>query len=164
PHRAFRQLFSRHSLQGRTVDRIYKSLLQLPLIDLEQISLAEVNVDDSDRQPAELTVSKEEIFKPAKDVNWIRVKRNTDYLVRCCFRRLQLPSAGRQGRGGQRAFTPRFPKPKSESWYLVLGVQQESDLVGISRVPVINSRHPTQVALQFRTPSEPIGARSERIF
>lgn len=137
--RTLQETFSKFNLQNNIISRLQKSLQQLPLISLETINIATENGEN-------FTIAKEETFKPVNNISWLKLKAKTSYLIRCRFRKKQLGKSRTQ-----KAFCPKFAKPKSESWYLVLGLPESSELVTISRVPIINY-HSTEVQLQFCTP------------
>lgn len=152
PIRALRDILSPYQIHGKIIDRLNKSLLQLPLIELEDIYIAEA--DPIDERSKKIAISKEEIFKSAKEMKWHNLKSDTNYLIECRFLRRPPPGQSRnRSNRNQKAFCPRYHKPKSESWYLVLGIQEQSELVTIARVPVINSKYRNNQVIQFRTPS-----------
>jgi activating signal cointegrator complex subunit 3 len=51
------------------------------------------------------------------------------------------------------AYAPRFPKPKDEGWFAVLGEVDSRDLVAMKRVPYIRGASSAQLA--FFTPESP---------
>lgn len=152
--RNLRNLFAPYHLHSRIIDKLYKSLLQLPLIQLEELYLTEADSSEAG-DPQKLSISKETIFHSAKETTWLTLKPNTEYLLQCRFRKKATPGQGAARSRNQKAFCPRFHKPKSESWYLVLGLQERSELVTMCRVPLIHSAHCSHQALRFRTPSGP---------
>ena len=52
---------------------------------------------------------------------WIEVAADTEYTINVNMRRLNRPKGGDGSHGDRRAFAPKFPKPKDEGWFLVLG-------------------------------------------
>ena len=49
-----------------------------------------------------------------------------------------------------KAFVPRFPKPKDEGWFMVLGEVETKEVVALKRVGYVRSRMNVQLA--FYTP------------
>jgi len=49
-----------------------------------------------------------------------------------------------------KAYTPRFPKPKDEGWWLVLGNVDSGELLALKRLPFFRSR--TKTSLAFSAP------------
>ena len=43
-------------------------------------------------------------------------------------------------RAATRAFAPRFPKPKDEGWFLVLGCVDQRELIALRRIPPVRCR------------------------
>ena len=52
------------------------------------------------------------------EANWIEVAADSEYTINVNMRRTNRP---KDGGGDRRAFAPKFPKPKDEGWFLVLG-------------------------------------------
>lgn len=150
---ALRALLAPYQLSGRLVERLYRSLLQLPVVDLEEISVCEQSAEGGQKK---VPIAKRASFSsPKEELNWVRLKADTEYTVHV---RLRLRGGdGSGGRGGNRkshkAFCPRFPKPKSESWYLALGDSERGELLTIARVAAIPSAYSGHQALQFKTPT-----------
>ena len=46
-----------------------------------------------------------------------------------------------------KAHTPKFPKPKDEGWFLVIGDVESKELVALKRVPCIRSKSTVQMAV-----------------
>ena len=59
----------------------------------------------------------------------------------------------RQGMRGNRADTPRFPKPKDEGWWIILGEQNANSLISMKRV--MSLRRVSNVSLAFNSPTNP---------
>ena len=51
------------------------------------------------------------------------------------------------------AATLKFPKPKDEGWFIVLGDTSDNELIAMKRLPYIRGRKSTSLA--FFTPMEP---------
>lgn len=150
----FKELFHEYRIHNRFITNIYKALINFPLINFEKITiklLNDNNIENESTEPDEIiNVCLEDTFKSRKEVKWIEVKANTDYHICCQLRRLKMNSNNYSG--NYKAFAPNFPKPKSESWYLILGDQENAELITITRVPCI-SHHSTYVNIKFKTPS-----------
>ena len=46
-----------------------------------------------------------------------------------------------------KAHTPRFPKPKDEGWFLIIGDVENKDLVALKRVPCVRGKSTVQMAV-----------------
>jgi len=53
----------------------------------------------------------------------------------------------------KRAYAPKFPKPRDENWFLVLG--SDDELVAMKRVPSVKSQ--SKQMINFTTPDVPGG-------
>ena len=47
---------------------------------------------------------------------------------------------------------PKFPKPKDEGWFLILGDVENRELLALKRVPFVGAR--ANQSLAFQTPEE----------
>lgn len=156
----FKALLENYSIHQRIIKRIYNALVNLPLIDLKIITIERLQNQETiiDFEDDEQSINyqnecqeipKENTFKSLKELDWIELKSNSEYLL--CFQ-LQKRVFQRHNRSSNKAYCPNFPKPKSESWYLVLGREDLNELITITRVAHINPST-TRVQMKFRTPN-----------
>lgn len=162
-------LYQAYPVQRFVIERLHRALSKLPLISFEKIELVEVggeeNFDDYEEctpppKPTSLPQTKinvpmTETFKPLPEIEWLNLKAGCEYLLQVGLSKVRLEGGG--GHFGHRnsepkAHCPRFPKPKSESWYLVLGIPETGELVAMTRVPNIPTNRASTVTLQFKTP------------
>ena len=59
----------------------------------------------------------------------------------------------RAGVRGNRAETPRFPKPKDEGWWVILGEKNSKSQISLKRVSAI--KRVSNISLAFTTPTKP---------
>ncbi|XP_048008746.1 activating signal cointegrator 1 complex subunit 3 [Megalobrama amblycephala] len=82
--------------------------------------------------------------------SWQPLHADQEYVLQVSLRRL---NAGQQRRKqDSRAQAPRFPKPKDEGWFLVLGEVEKKELLAIKRVGFIRNR--SSVSVAFYTPEK----------
>lgn len=174
-------LFHTYQVKRFVIDRLHRALMRLPLVSLERMELIEVgggsgdddeSADDGSPAPPALSNNKiivplVDTFKPLPEMQWLNLKAGGDYLLQVSLSKLRLEGGGGggRGRGGgghhrqaePKAHCPRFPKPKSESWYLVLGVPETGELVAITRVANIPTNRTSTATLQFCAPDAGAG-------
>ena len=46
-----------------------------------------------------------------------------------------------------KAYTPKFPKPKDERWFLIIGDVENKDLVALKRVPCVRGKSTVSMAV-----------------
>ncbi|CAK8672120.1 unnamed protein product [Clavelina lepadiformis] len=78
--------------------------------------------------------------------SWLNVHADQEYSLTVNLRRMNLS----QKRPNDNAFTPRFPKPKLEGWFLVLGDREKRELVALKRISTLRKR--STETLAFYTP------------
>ncbi|KAM9488100.1 activating signal cointegrator 1 complex subunit 3 [Clarias gariepinus] len=82
--------------------------------------------------------------------SWLTVHADQEYVLQVSLQRL---NAGRQRRKqDSKAQAPRFPKPKDEGWFLVLGEIDKRELLAVKRVGYVRNRNVTSIA--FYTPEQ----------
>ncbi|KAH8021382.1 hypothetical protein HPB51_015562 [Rhipicephalus microplus] len=70
---------------------------------------------------------------PVMDSHWLPVSAGSEYMLLVqVSHRDQRHSDGRAGSSVQ-ALAPHYPKPKDESWFLVLGDRERKELVALKR-------------------------------
>ncbi|XP_031431613.1 activating signal cointegrator 1 complex subunit 3 isoform X2 [Clupea harengus] len=83
--------------------------------------------------------------------SWLPLHADQEYVLQVTLRRV---NAGQQRRKqDSKAQAPRFPKPKDEGWFLVLGEVDKKELLAVKRVGYI--RNHTTVSIAFYTPERP---------
>uniref|UniRef100_A0A8B9HJP4 Activating signal cointegrator 1 complex subunit 3 n=1 Tax=Astyanax mexicanus TaxID=7994 RepID=A0A8B9HJP4_ASTMX len=80
--------------------------------------------------------------------SWLPVHADQEYVLQVSLQRINM---GRQ-RQDSKAQAPRFPKPKDEGWFLVLGEVEKKELLAIKRVGYVRNR--SVVSLAFYTPEQ----------
>ena len=167
---ALKALLAPYHLPGRLMDRLHRSLLQLPVVEVEEVEVVEeVGGEEGTTTGRGVSqkIPKSATFSSSKNQNWVSLKADTEYTVHVRLRRRGGGGAGgggnRGGRGSSKAFCPRFPKPKSESWYLVLGDPDRGELLTMARVAAIPSAYSGHQALTFRTPAAVSGGKASAV-
>ena len=86
--------------------------------------------------------------------HWIQVSPDTEYTLNVEMLRTNRFERGKHDNSAAgKAFTPRFPKPKDEGWFLVLGDVEEKDLVAMKRAMIQKNRSTASGhAVTFFTP------------
>ncbi|CAG2116212.1 unnamed protein product, partial [Medioppia subpectinata] len=161
---ALQRLLKPHLRDQSALKTLYETLVKLPLID---VALSVVKTQSSGAESSDAPTEKNEcipvpmdaVFGPTHRQQPIRVERDTEYALVCDFQRLHTRGGGGQRAGrssGVRAVAPKFPKPKDENWFAILGDTERRELLALRRVGAIAGK--TQHTLTFTTPAEaPVG-------
>ncbi|BES93589.1 activating signal cointegrator 1 complex subunit [Nesidiocoris tenuis] len=112
------------------IDQVYKVLKSLPILRVNLRAWGSWQ-DQSDGQP--LTKNRMDVCACA------------EYTVSVALERLNRPTE-------RRAYAPRFHKPKSEGWILILGDVERAELLALRRVAFAQRK--TNVQLIFQTPEK----------
>ena len=134
------------------IQKTFETLRKLPLIECSISLVNTFSGDNSDSNKRDvIPIAIESTFKPSK-VKSISVDSNTEYTLVCVLSRLRACDR-REQKSSNRVFAPKFPKPKDENWFLILGDIDKSELIAIKRIGSIGAK--TQQNITFKTPSIP---------
>lgn len=140
------------ALQGRLKERGFQqvrdALLKLPSQSV-RISIQGLSSSTSKEW---MQVKLQPLQGPVMDSHWLPVSAGSEYMLQVqVSHRDQRHSDGRAGSSVQ-ALAPHYPKPKDESWFLVLGDRERKELVALKRTGSMRAscRH----HLTFRVPQE----------
>ncbi|XP_065574248.1 activating signal cointegrator 1 complex subunit 3-like [Artemia franciscana] len=129
------------------LEEVFDALVSLPLLRLE-VTLDGIVPDTSciSNRPVK--------FSPSSllDSDWLQVVCNQEYTVNINISRLPTNYKKRSDR--RHAFAPKFPKPKEEGWYFVLGSVEEKELWALKRSGPLRWAKSAQ-QLSFAVPSNP---------
>lgn len=99
-------------------------------------------------------VKLEPLRGPVPDDRWLAVTGGSEYMlqVQVSHRDQRHSRRGRGGGTAAQALAPHYPKPKDESWFLVLGDRERKELIALKRTGSMRAtcRH----HLTFRAPQE----------
>ncbi|KAK7147949.1 hypothetical protein R3I94_010466 [Phoxinus phoxinus] len=133
-------------LQPNQISQAWLYVSQLPVVE---VSLSvkgwwEECVEQTERSiPSSVSNIRDES-------SWLSLHADQEYVLQVSLRRLNTGQQRR--RQDSRAQAPRFPKPKDEGWFLVLGEVEKKDLLAIKRVGFIRNR--SSVSVAFYTPEK----------
>ncbi|WAR07339.1 ASCC3-like protein [Mya arenaria] len=77
-----------------------------------------------------------------QDQKWMSVHADQEYVLNVTLARIN-----KNKKTDSKANAPRFPKPKDEGWFLIVGDVQNRDLVALKRVPFVRGRSSVQVSV-----------------
>ncbi|UYV68024.1 ASCC3 [Cordylochernes scorpioides] len=137
-------LMLRDYMEESHVEKIHRSLVQLPMVEV-QLSLAG-SWEGSLQEEIRPVPIRSSIEGPVRDR--IVVHADQQYQLRVDLRRDSRP----RPRGDTKALAPKFPKPKEEGWFLVLGQVENKELWALKRCPFLHKQATHE--LQFYTPPE----------
>ncbi len=122
------------------IEDLYQAVLKYPVIGL---SLAL-------KSPSGKTVEVRGHHRNKKETGsekrWLEVAMDTEYTLSVGVKRANSSR-------DNKAFAPRFPKPKDEGWFLVLGCVEDNELLALKRSAVHGRSAHHQ--LTFFTPEKP---------
>lgn len=99
-------------------------------------------------------VKLEPLRGPVPDDRWLPVTSGSEYMLQVEVSHRDGRHCGRGGSRGSslQAVAPRFPKPKDESWFLILGHREHKELIALKRTG--SMRGTSKHHLTFRAPQE----------
>jgi len=149
----------RSELEEQAIEDIFEVISRVPqleisafLLNCETANNEHENIRD-DEKSQKITVDLGP--HPHKDSGWIKVKSDTDYTL--CLQLHQFSSATNKKKNqinvaSGKAYAPRFPKPKDEGWFLLLGDLESQDLLALKRLGGLKSSGANNHQLTFTTP------------
>jgi activating signal cointegrator complex subunit 3 len=107
----------RQEFDEAEIEQIYKVLKDLPTVKMDfKIRGAFNELDNIERS----------IPQPPNKNDWLEVNASEEYTLIVNLQRLGA-------RSSEYMHCPKFPKPKSEGWFLVLGCQENGELLAMKR-------------------------------
>ncbi|KAG5271489.1 hypothetical protein AALO_G00180410 [Alosa alosa] len=137
----------RDELSPNQVSQAWCFLAQLPVLEVS-VSVRGwwEGAGEQNERPVSLAAS-----SLREGSSWLPLHADQEYVLQVTLRRV---NAGHQRRKqDSKAQAPRFPKPKDEGWFLVLGEVDRRELLAVKRVGYV--RNNTSVSLAFYTPEKP---------
>ncbi|KAL4233009.1 activating signal cointegrator 1 complex subunit [Mactra antiquata] len=126
-------------MEKQHIDQIYQVLTKLPQIEVrftlkgwwEGRGAQDHMAIDISKQGGKLT-----------DKDWIKVHADQEYVIQVHLNRIN-----KNRKNDRKAYSPRFPKPKDEGWFLIVGEVESRDLVALKRVPYIQGKSEIQMSV-----------------
>uniref|UniRef100_A0AAR2JKC4 Activating signal cointegrator 1 complex subunit 3 n=1 Tax=Pygocentrus nattereri TaxID=42514 RepID=A0AAR2JKC4_PYGNA len=136
----------REELQPQQISQAWIFLAHLPVVE---VSLSVKGWWEGCEEQTERALSTS-ITNIREQSSWLPVHADQEYVLQVSLQRLNM---GQQRRKQDtRAHAPRFPKPKDEGWFLVLGEVEKKELLAVKRVGYVRNRSVASVA--FFTPEQ----------
>lgn len=128
------------------VKEIYNVLISFPIIDVE-LFVKKQNMPKSEQK-----IQLEFPNSPIKSRRYIPLESNTEYIFSLRVRRSNhIPDWAKQHK--EKAWTPKFPKPKDEGWIAIVGDPNKRHVFALKRCGYVGN-HVFTVDLNIRTPFE----------
>lgn len=124
----------RKEFEEAQIERIYQVIKDVPTINVELKVRGQLN-DQSEA---------EQVIKQPSDRNvWYKLHANEEYQLVLSLHRLGAKSSD--------YIYSRFPKPKTEGYFLTLGCQESGELIGLKRFSSKASRSTSHVVFNAPT-------------
>ncbi|XP_013419499.1 activating signal cointegrator 1 complex subunit 3-like isoform X1 [Lingula anatina] len=132
-------------IERKEISQVYTVLQQLPVIDVK-MTVRGWWEGETGQVEKMVPMSHKGGSRPDKD--WIPVHADQEYVLN-----VELRRANKVKKHDSKAYTSRFPKPKDEGWFLVIGEVDKKELIALKRVGYVRNR--TNVQLALYTPEIP---------
>lgn len=119
----------RGELDEGQIEQIYKVLQEMPTIHIE-LSIKGPVANDGDLE--------RKVKQPMERNTWMEVHAGLEYILMVDLYRL-----GRKNT--QYIYSPKFPKPKDEGWFLTLGSVEAKELLALKRIGYRSNRSSHQL-------------------
>ncbi|XP_064473851.1 activating signal cointegrator 1 complex subunit 3-like [Ornithodoros turicata] len=139
----------KHGMEDSQVQSILETLQHLPCLNVG-LSLQEVSVAEKLRWTP---VQKGPTSGAVPDDFWLAVQTGREYVLQIAVSS-PVKSGRKGGSASAAAIAPKFPKPKDEGWFLILGHKESKELIALKRVGSCRS-HTSRHHMTFMSPSEP---------
>ena len=130
-------------LPDQQIDQVFQVLGQLPKIEM-RLNIKgwwEGGTGEQEDRPVHLKSG----LGMKKDTDWIQIHADQEYVLNINFRRLN-----KQKKYDSKVCTSKFPKPKDEGWFAVLGEIDTKEVLALKRISYIRGQLSAQLA--FYTP------------
>ncbi|XP_071957193.1 activating signal cointegrator 1 complex subunit 3-like [Antedon mediterranea] len=129
-------------LSDRHINEAWDMLHKLPMIQMEtNMQGLWINSTENEQRSVPTTF----IRGIPKDKDYIKVHADQEYVLSINLRRLKGGT-----NNDKKAVAPRFPKPKSEGWFMILGDIENKELLALKRVGFVGRS--STIQLSFFTP------------
>ncbi|KAK3097620.1 hypothetical protein FSP39_011463 [Pinctada imbricata] len=125
------------------LDQLYQVICRLPQIQLSVTVKGWWEEGGGQQESKEINLSSKGGVRPESD--WIPVHADQEYVVEVNLQRIN-----KSRKSDSKAFTPRFPKPKDEGWFLIIGDIESREVIALKRVSYV--RHTSKQQLAIYTP------------
>nr|XP_023662018.1 activating signal cointegrator 1 complex subunit 3 [Paramormyrops kingsleyae]XP_023662019.1 activating signal cointegrator 1 complex subunit 3 [Paramormyrops kingsleyae]XP_023662021.1 activating signal cointegrator 1 complex subunit 3 [Paramormyrops kingsleyae] len=133
-------------LQASQISQAWSFLSQLPVVEV-RMSVKGLWEDCRERTERPLPTTTSNI---RSETSWLPVHADQEYVLQVNLRRINIGQQKRKQ--DSKAAAPRFPKPKDEGWFLVLGEIDRRELLAIKRVGYV--RNQSSASIAFFTPEK----------
>lgn len=133
----------REELDEGQIENVFKVIKLLPLLNVN-VAVRGWWANTENQSEARVNIRSTE--ENRKNSDWVEVHADQEYSLAIHLHRVN--------RGQDlRIHAPKFPKPKDEGWFLVLGEVESGELLALKRVPPVRGR--ATHTLSFKTPDQP---------
>nr|XP_022293850.1 activating signal cointegrator 1 complex subunit 3-like [Crassostrea virginica] len=128
------------------VDQLYQVIGNLPQIQVNLQVKGWWEGGEGQQEARNVNTSHTGGRRPESD--WIQVHADQEYVIEVSLKRLN-----RVKKRDSKAHAPRFPKPKDEGWFLIVGDIESRDVIALKRVGFV--RGSSRQSLALYTPETP---------
>ncbi|XP_048883103.1 activating signal cointegrator 1 complex subunit 3 [Brienomyrus brachyistius] len=133
-------------LQAGQVSQAWSFLSHLPVVEV-RMSVKGWWEDCRERAERPIPTTASNI---RSETSWLPVHADQEYVLQVNLRRINIGQQKRKQ--DSKATAPRFPKPKDEGWFLVLGEIDRRELLAVKRVGYV--RNQSSASIAFFTPEK----------
>lgn len=121
------------------IDQIYTVIGKLPQI---QVNLSIKGWWEGGEGQHNIHVNNSRDGGRRPDSDWIQVHADQEYVIH-----VDLLRVNKTKRNDSKATAPRFPKPKDEGWFLVIGEVENREVIALKRTGFVRGRSRQQLAV-----------------